>query len=614
MLKKACGMLFASHVLGISAMAASPSAWDAELCRLAQQTITPGLKADQIKLTVLDDGTFPATKTSISSNQLQIYANLHGGEDLADRTVDCKLLAADRIRDQAHTPVEAAASCAAVNQLTLTHVLESVAPEVREAYAKSGRQLEFDSDLATTTGGEWLRTNVSQYQKAVGKQVQVRGIKLEVPWNASTADITTGVHYCKLLSSTTVQRWIEDLSQKPSSLPLASSEVACVPAYEKNQGSCLFTPPFLEEEICQDYTGLAWNDADKQSDCSGKEGVYAAGSCGQRQDNTLGKDFARCVIQCSKPAEKIWNLYSDPSKYSVDMNKVCDRFTVAPKAPSDEVPVSVVKIKIAGDDTDIYLPQKATPSPLLLFFQGGRVDKKYYQQYAQQVAAAGFVVLVPNHFSSMFDDPELFSEITQIPLIQQEVAQLNQQVGSRLFGSINNEQLGLLGHSFGAAAIIDAIQNVCRFPFCAEDVFKRPDQLKAVALTGISTKPLFEDKIYPTANLGMPIAFINGRNDSNATYADSLKSFQLIQDPPKMFVAIKGANHYNVTDANSPAGPAPDEAEFQIPQAYSIRLASYWTVQFLRAHILNDEPAKGLIYTTPDFEDATILRSSIGQK
>ncbi len=58
---------------------------------------------------------------------------------------------------------------------------------------------------------------------------------------------------------------------------------------------------------------------------------------------------------------------------------------------------------IAGDQTDVYLPQfkekesSDTTFPVVLFLQGFEVDKSCYSQFARQVARYGFLVLVPNH-------------------------------------------------------------------------------------------------------------------------------------------------------------------------------------------------------------------------
>jgi len=60
-----------------------------------------------------------------------------------------------------------------------------------------------------------------------------------------------------------------------------------------------------------------------------------------------------------------------------------------------------------NDATDIYYPvvkeneRRAGKFPIALFLQGGRVDKQYYAKYAHHVASYGFIVVVPNHISTI---------------------------------------------------------------------------------------------------------------------------------------------------------------------------------------------------------------------
>ena len=97
------------------------------------------------------------------------------------------------------------------------------------------------------------------------------------------------------------------------------------------------------------------------------------------------------------------------------------------------------------------------------------------------------------------------------------------------------------------------------YPFCPEGYpFERPEELKAAALCGINTLPRGkpgDNTTYPTNNDGIPLAFVNGSLDNNATPDVTKTSYELIADPPKMLVFINGANHYASLNVNNPPAP-----------------------------------------------------------
>lgn len=273
-----------------------------------------------------------------------------------------------------------------------------------------------------------------------------------------------------------------------------------------------------------------------------------------------------------------------------------------------------------GDPTDIYYPRtddldnSTFTFPIALLLQGGRVDKSYYSKYANHVARYGFIVVVPNHISTFsvpgYSAEGLFSEQQQIYDVLAFMAEENVNAASPVFGLVDTHILVMLGHSYGAACSIGAIQNTCEYPFCPEgEEFTRPEELKAVALCGINTKPYgvpFDKKIRKTHNQGMPMAFINGDLDSHATYYITKISYELIQDPPKALIFLKGANHYAICNINNPPGPAADKNEPILNQEVAIETAARWSALFLRAHALNDREALEYIYKTGNYLDVNV--------
>lgn len=266
-----------------------------------------------------------------------------------------------------------------------------------------------------------------------------------------------------------------------------------------------------------------------------------------------------------------------------------------------------------NDPADIYYPtgiDNTTRLPMALLLQGGRCDKQYYSMFATGVAKYGFIVAVPNHYHAFKLGPiptdGLFSEAAQMYDYIDYMKAQNDNSSSPIYNKVDTEKLMMLGHSYGAACTIYALQDNCISPFCPEGeaaAFKRPEELKAAALCGINSKPRgkpFDYKIYPTYNQGLPLAFVNGSLDNNATPSVTKKSYDKIQDPPKMLVLINGANHYASLNINNPPapgeglgkGPGEDPTVPTLSQEVSSEIAARWCALFLRAYGLDDPLAR----------------------
>ena len=100
----------------------------------------------------------------------------------------------------------------------------------------------------------------------------------------------------------------------------------------------------------------------------------------------------------------------------------------------------------------------------------------------------------------------------------------------------------------------------------------------------------------------MPLAFVNGSLDNNATPEVTKKSYDQIADPPKMLVLINGANHYASPRRQQPSGagagrllgkgPGEDPNVPMLTQEVSSEIAARWCALFLRAYGLDDPLAK----------------------
>ena len=247
--------------------------------------------------------------------------------------------------------------------------------------------------------------------------------------------------------------------------------------------------------------------------------------------------------------------------------------------------LSAIKIAATGDAADAYYPEASGPFPAALLMQGAKVDKQHYASFARAVASYGFVVVVPNHNTLMGQN------MVEERLVVDVLAQLKtENTGSTpLAGRIDAKTIVLLGHSFGGAASLYALQGLCQLPFCL-GTFTPPAELAGGAFYGTNLKPPFGE-IPAVKNGGLPILLVQGSADQKALPADGLTTYQKIEKGPKALLTLKGANHYGLANVNNPPGADADPGAPTLPQAVAIETAARWSALFLRAHVLKDAAA-----------------------
>ncbi|BAY11977.1 alpha/beta hydrolase family protein [Calothrix sp. NIES-2098] len=270
-----------------------------------------------------------------------------------------------------------------------------------------------------------------------------------------------------------------------------------------------------------------------------------------------------------------------------------------------------------GDLADIYFPvisssninQSKTPIALLL--PGSRVEINQYSQFANIVARYGFTVVIPQHTRSLpdFGFTGLLPEASQINEVLDFIIAENSNPSSPIFDTLAIDNLVLLGHSFGGAVGLTAIDNSCIYPVC-EGGFQRPKQLRAAAFFATTTF-VGIGKFIPIRNQGIPIALILGTQDgSSVTPQKTQTDYDLIQEPPKALISVVGANHYGITNVNNPPGARPDPNIPTLPQEQSIETIARWSALYLRAYAIDDNGALDYINNTGDSldENVTVIR------
>lgn len=171
---------------------------------------------------------------------------------------------------------------------------------------------------------------------------------------------------------------------------------------------------------------------------------------------------------------------------------------------------------------------------------------------------------------------------------------------------VNPDQLVLLGHSFGGAAGLNAVQGGCTTP-CPFGEFEQPEELVGAVFYGTNLRNLVDGSFSPINNGTIPTALILGKNDGRALPVNTIMTYEQLANPPKALISVSGANHFGITDINTPKNPVSTPVEVPlinqdpndqtIPQHISINTIGTWSALFLRATVLEDPIAIEFVFS-----------------
>jgi dienelactone hydrolase len=248
----------------------------------------------------------------------------------------------------------------------------------------------------------------------------------------------------------------------------------------------------------------------------------------------------------------------------------------------------------SGDQADVYHPSRGRTNeyPVVAFLQGGLVDKSLYSGFGKELASAGYVVVIPNHFAALAPPPAppgLFASQHSVNDVLASMTAANADPASPVYRLVDTSKLGVAGHSFGGAAALYTVEGSCLPPFCF-GFFVRPPALKAAAVFGVNT---FNQAgvLLDVNTSAAPSVLIQGANDGRAIPARAAATFG-IMETPKALITIDGINHWGIADVQNPPPNTPDPGVQTKSQEYSIEKTAKYTALVFDAYVKGDRGAQ----------------------
>lgn len=232
---KVAAMATMKKMLGVSRQLFDPYLQAFELesngswCELAQHVIAGLSAADDAKLQVevetsgIDTFEHKHTNyTQVSGGGLKVLSisayeastgfgpyDTHG----AAKSIDCKMLGADRVAEQMKVATNMSTKCGAVNRLAVAKALELIPEKSRKRYLAQSRRVCYGADTTVlwNIGPLFVKGSITLDEK--DDCLEVASLSLV---STITSYIFPGNHYCKLLSPAMAMEWMMTDGIKPS--------------------------------------------------------------------------------------------------------------------------------------------------------------------------------------------------------------------------------------------------------------------------------------------------------------------------------------------------------------------------------------------------------------
>jgi hypothetical protein len=234
--------------------------------------------------------------------------------------------------------------------------------------------------------------------------------------------------------------------------------------------------------------------------------------------------------------------------------------------------------------------------PLVVFAAGGGVPKDAYGSFAEGLSADGYIVAVIEHpvKFSPFAPAQNFVNAADF---QNTIAYAEAQSASGLW-NVDLTKIVLMGHSFGSGTILNALNQVCGFPFCQDPNVPFPSgvtvPLHPGVVLGVAYGASLNDRSGGFSSLknvgGIPYGIINGAGDIN--YFLQLAGENLTQgtfnrlNPTKIIATINNLDHFSISEINT--SPNRGDVLSTLPRAVQIAHVVDAMSYFLKQSLKNN--------------------------
>jgi predicted dienelactone hydrolase len=193
----------------------------------------------------------------------------------------------------------------------------------------------------------------------------------------------------------------------------------------------------------------------------------------------------------------------------------------------------------AGEARDAPLGRSAAPYPLIVYSHGFLGNRRYSATYTSHLASHGYVVASPDYPLSNLNAPagprasDVLNQPGDVTFIIDSLLAFSGQAGHPLEGAIDEEKIGLTGHSLGGMTTVLATFGSLRDP-----------RVKA-ALPMAAPACLVGAAAYETP--AVPMLVMGGTADLVVSWPSARAPYDMAP-PPKYLLAFLGGNHLRFAD------------------------------------------------------------------
>jgi predicted dienelactone hydrolase len=204
-----------------------------------------------------------------------------------------------------------------------------------------------------------------------------------------------------------------------------------------------------------------------------------------------------------------------------------------------------------GDEADVYAPvvmprmrQRFEDAfPVVALLQGALVEKGQYRRFGRLLASQGFVVVVPDHLRIFpgIPVPVRFSEVGVVTAVYEGMLAADADRHSPLYGIVDTDTMGMVGHSLGGFVGLYAIAGECNWQICTEPggTYEPPSALRAGAVYGANLVD-FDGSLIDLDTSRASVALMQGSLDGIAAPEDAEDTYPILE-PPRALMTLNGA-------------------------------------------------------------------------